>query len=183
MQVSDELKEALKKVALGFTSSVVVEEYLTIAEFEEKLKKDYGKDKKVKFADKDKTGENVKSCRTEGDGEVSQGDVRQNKVSKKSSCGKGLDIEDEGERVCEVSKPKTNRRERDKYRMICVKKKIDQKYHPPEVSGLKMLMEIEKDNEKSNIEKLVEDVRSMTMDELLEFRYKLLLDLNKYDDE
>ena len=159
MQVSAEFKEALKKVALGFTSSVVVEEYLTIAEFEEKLKNDYGKNKKGKTSGEEKK----QLAENENGGVLPNSENLANENSEN-------DIQ-----------PKKGR-PKDKYRMICVKKKIDQKYHPPEVSGLKMLMEIEKDNEKSNIEKLVEDVRSMTMDELLEFRYKLLLDLNKTDD-
>ena len=168
MQVSDDLKEALKKVAFGFVKSVVQEDYLTAYEFEEKIKKEYGKDKKPK-------GESVKSLPIDGQVGIFDG-ANEDLALKNSSDGEvsdGETIESGQEKPLGKRKP----REKDKYKMVCVKRRVDQKYYPPEVSGLKMLLELEKANEKTGVQKIVEDVKSMTMDELLEFRYRLLSDL------
>ena len=161
MRVSSEIKEAIKKVALGFTSEVVQAEYLTVYEFEEKMKKEYGREKRGKQGE-------VAGKKNLVDGQTDIFDV----------IGSDENNRDGGE----DKKPKKGR-PKDKFRMICVKKRVDQKYHPPEVSGLKMLIELEKSSDKSDIDNLVDGVKAMTMDELLEFRYKLLSDLSEKDEE
>jgi hypothetical protein len=175
MQVahSEKIKKALERIALGFEYENLDEEYLTVREFEEKMKKNYGTDKKAK------DDKNLNHNKSQVNGQIDMFDEGIESDNVVRICENVKEI---GE--IEVTKRgRKRRRLDDKYNLICVKKKVEHKYHAPEVTALKMLVEIEKNEEARGVDKIVEEIKSMAIDELIEFRLRLLAELEKEKDE
>lgn len=58
--------------------------------------------------------------------------------------------------------------------LVCIKKKVARKYYPPEVSAMKLLIELTSKDDESSISALAKRIQKMTNEELIAFRNELL---------
>lgn len=57
---------------------------------------------------------------------------------------------------------------------VCVKRKVTRKYYPPEVSAMKLLIELTNKDDDSSVSALAKRIQKMTNEELIAFRNELL---------
>lgn len=150
MRLSGEMLNTLKKLAFGYTDYVVREEYLPLCML--------------------KGEERERALQAESE----EGVVLQKKRGrpKKNLVKEQTYVTFDRSKITDWGEGET--------RLVCVKREIVPKVHDPEISAIKMLVELDRLNEASDFEKLADEIVMLSKDELIELRKDLLMrDLEK----